>query len=69
MQTFVSVHFHIPFHALEMLLQMSKQNELMKVELDSEKREIKITADLLDFPEYANDWNEEDFNNYWNEVE
>ena len=71
MQTFVSVSFPIPAQALEVLLQMRSQNELMHVELDAKNRQVIITADLLDFPSYADDWDAEDFEDseFWEGLE
>ena len=71
MQTLISVKFPIPAQALEVLLQMRSQNEMMKVELDVKNRQVIITTDLLDFPDYANDWDAEDFeeSEFWEGLE
>lgn len=70
MSTDITISFRVPKEAFKVLKLIRSQNTTVSFELDAEHRSITIISDLMDFPNYSDDWNSaDDFAEYFEEVE
>ena len=67
----VSVGFRVPLHAYEILTKLYTQNRTLSFELDNLERTVTLHGYMVDFPPYADDWEEDDFeaSGFWDGVE
>lgn len=70
MSTDITISFRVPKEAFKVLKLIRSQNTAVQFELDAEHRSITIISDLMDFPNYSDDWDSaDDFAEYFEEVE
>lgn len=70
MSTDITISFRVPKEAFKVLKLIRSQNTAVSFELDAEHRSITIISDLMDFPNYSDDWDSaDDFAEYFEEVE
>ena len=60
--TDISLQFNVPENAIKILKILREQNGSLGFELDEVENKINLYADMIDFPDYANDYDDiEDF--------
>lgn len=69
MRSKLAVTMIVPKKAFEVLSIISEQNVCVKLELDEENREITLSADMTDFPNYSNDGGWAEINDFLEGVE
>ena len=70
MRTDITISFHIPKYAVEVLHTLRKQNNSIRFEVSSVDNKLYLISDLLDFKEYSDDRDKlSDFDDYYKGVE
>lgn len=69
MKTKVLVKVKIPVYAYNILQLIKKQNKALDFELDKKTGELCLSCDLYDFPDYADDGEWDEINDFMEGVE
>lgn len=66
----ISVTFNVPQKSFEVLKILEQQNTELDFQLNQSERTITLSAALMDFKEYTDDWDDiEDIEDYLRKVE
>ena len=69
-RTEIDLAFHVPDSALEILKIICSQNTEVHIDIDDAENKVIICADVVDFPEWADDWDSiEDYEDFIRKVE
>lgn len=69
MRTGVKVSFRIPKKAASILEDIKSQGNTVNFDLDTKENKLSLSAELYDFPVFADDGEWEDINNFTKGVE